>query len=113
MTKTKTAGSAPAKIQPPAATAADAMRNERTYGARNYDPLPVVLARGEGVWLWDDEGRRYLDGVSSLWCNVHGHRHPQIDAAVRELSEETGIDPGKVFLAAQTPVYVERCFNSA
>jgi adenosylmethionine-8-amino-7-oxononanoate aminotransferase len=43
-----------------------------------------TIARGEGVWLWDTEGRRYLDGISSLWCNVHGHRHPMLDCAVRE-----------------------------
>ncbi|MEE9194659.1 MAG: ornithine--oxo-acid transaminase, partial [Alphaproteobacteria bacterium] len=34
---------------------------EEIYGAANYEPLPVVLVRGEGVYLWDDEGRRYLD----------------------------------------------------
>ncbi len=44
---------------------------------------PVIVERAEGVELVDAEGRRYLDGVSSLWCNVHGHRHPRIDAAVR------------------------------
>jgi adenosylmethionine-8-amino-7-oxononanoate aminotransferase len=43
-----------------------------------------VIERGDGVWLWDTEGRRYIDGISSLWCNVHGHRHPAIDGAVRE-----------------------------
>jgi len=42
-----------------------------------------MIESGEGVWLTDTEGRRYLDGTSSLWCNVHGHRHPEIDAAVR------------------------------
>jgi len=45
---------------------------------------PLVIDRGEGVYLYDVEGRRYLDGVSSLWCNVHGHRHPALDAAVRD-----------------------------
>ncbi len=45
---------------------------------------PLVIERGEGPWLWDIYGRRYLDGVSSLWTNVHGHRHPRLDAAVRE-----------------------------
>ena len=45
---------------------------------------PLVIERGEGAWLYDIEGRRYLDGVSSLWVTVHGHRHPKIDAAVRE-----------------------------
>jgi adenosylmethionine-8-amino-7-oxononanoate aminotransferase len=44
---------------------------------------PLVIDRGEGCYLYDTEGRRYLDGVSSLWCNVHGHRHPVLDAALR------------------------------
>jgi adenosylmethionine-8-amino-7-oxononanoate aminotransferase len=44
----------------------------------------MVIDRAEGVTLIDVQGRPYLDGVSSLWCNVHGHRHPKIDAAVRE-----------------------------
>jgi adenosylmethionine-8-amino-7-oxononanoate aminotransferase len=43
-----------------------------------------VIERAEGCELIDIEGRRYIDGVSSLWCNVHGHRHPRIDIAVRE-----------------------------
>jgi adenosylmethionine-8-amino-7-oxononanoate aminotransferase len=45
---------------------------------------PVVIESAEGCQLTDTEGRRYIDGVSSLWCNVHGHRHPEIDKAVRE-----------------------------
>jgi adenosylmethionine---8-amino-7-oxononanoate aminotransferase len=44
---------------------------------------PVVIETADGTDLVDSEGRRYIDGVSSLWCNVHGHRHPLIDAAVR------------------------------
>jgi adenosylmethionine-8-amino-7-oxononanoate aminotransferase len=43
---------------------------------------PLVIERGEGVYLFDTEGRRYLDGVSSLWCNVHGHHHPKLDEAI-------------------------------
>jgi adenosylmethionine-8-amino-7-oxononanoate aminotransferase len=43
---------------------------------------PVVIDSGDGVFLVDTLGRRYLDGVSSLWCNVHGHRVPEIDAAI-------------------------------
>ena len=42
-----------------------------------------IIERAEGTDLYDTEGNRYIDGVSSLWCNVHGHRHPDIDAAVR------------------------------
>ena len=45
---------------------------------------PLVIAAGEGSWLIDENGRRYLDGNASLWVNVHGHRRPEIDAAVRE-----------------------------
>jgi len=44
---------------------------------------PVMIERAEGTWLIDSGGRRYIDGVSSLWCNVHGHRHPGIDAVLR------------------------------
>ena len=43
---------------------------------------PLVIERGEGVYLYDTEGNRYLDGVASLWCNVHGHRHPALDSAL-------------------------------
>ena len=49
--------------------------------AHGYEPL--VLVRGEGVWLWDSEGRRYFDGNSSIWTNIHGHSHPHITAAIR------------------------------
>jgi len=45
---------------------------------------PFIIERAEGCELIDIDGNRYIDGVSSLWCNIHGHRHPTIDAAVRE-----------------------------
>jgi len=45
---------------------------------------PLVIERAEGTDLIDIDGRRYIDGVSSLWCNVHGHRHPAIDVALRD-----------------------------
>src|SRR6266481_6633859 len=44
---------------------------------------PLVIVGGEGMQLIDSDGNRYLDGVSSLWCNVHGHRVPEIDQAIR------------------------------
>ncbi|MEA2370857.1 MAG: adenosylmethionine---8-amino-7-oxononanoate aminotransferase [Solirubrobacteraceae bacterium] len=44
---------------------------------------PLIVDRAEGTTLYDTDGRSYIDGVSSLWCNVHGHHHPRIDAAVR------------------------------
>src|SRR5919112_2537991 len=45
---------------------------------------PLIVDRAEGTDLIDVNGRRYIDGVSSLWCNVHGHGHPRIDAALRD-----------------------------
>jgi adenosylmethionine-8-amino-7-oxononanoate aminotransferase len=49
-----------------------------------HDEDAPIIERGDGAYLWDTEGRRYIDGVSSLWCNVHGHRHPAIDIAIRD-----------------------------
>lgn len=43
---------------------------------------PLFLTRGEGVWLWDSRGRKYLDGNSSIWTNIHGHKHPKLVAAL-------------------------------
>ena len=48
------------------------------------EEAPLVIERAEGSHVIDAEGRRYIDGTSSLWCNVHGHRHPVIDQAVRD-----------------------------
>src|SRR4051812_8967341 len=45
---------------------------------------PLVIRRAEGMYLIDSDGKKYLDGVSSLWCNVHGHRVPEIDQAIRD-----------------------------
>jgi ornithine--oxo-acid transaminase len=54
------------------------------YGANNYKPLPVVLERGDGVWVWDVDGRRYLDMLSAYSALNQGHRHPAIVQAAEE-----------------------------
>lgn len=53
------------------------------HGARNYHPLPVMVTRAEGVWVWDESGRRYLDMLSSYSALNQGHRHPRIVAAAK------------------------------
>ena len=53
------------------------------YSAHNYRPLPVVLCRGEGVWVWDVAGRKYLDMLSAYSALNQGHRHPKIVAAMK------------------------------
>ena len=60
---------------------------ERRFGAHHYDPLPVVLTRGEGVYLWDEHGRRYIDMMSAYSAVSHGHCHPRL---VRALAEQAG-----------------------
>jgi len=57
------------------------------YSAHNYHPLPVILERGEGVWVWDVEGNRYLDMLSAYSALNQGHRHPAVLEAAREQME--------------------------
>lgn len=52
------------------------------YSANNYAPFPIVLSKGEGVWVWDMEGKRYLDGLSGYSAVNQGHRHPKIVKAL-------------------------------
>ncbi len=68
-------------------TAKELVDLEERYGARNYAPLPVVLSRGEGCFVWDVEGRRYLDGLSGYSALNQGHRHPRIVAALVEQAQ--------------------------
>jgi ornithine--oxo-acid transaminase len=60
---------------------------ENQFGAHNYHPLDVVIERGEGVWVWDVEGRRYLDCLSAYSALNQGHRHPKIIAALVEQAQ--------------------------
>ena len=46
--------------------------------------IPVVIERGEGIYLIDEDGKKYYDGVSSLWVNIHGHNHPDLNKAIIE-----------------------------
>lgn len=50
---------------------------------------PLILTHGKGVWLWDSEKRRYFDGNSSIWTNIHGHAHPVISSAISRQLEKT------------------------
>jgi adenosylmethionine-8-amino-7-oxononanoate aminotransferase len=84
---------------------------------------PLVIERAEGSYVIDTDGRRYIDGTSSLWCNVHGHRHPVIDQAVRDQLDRVahstmlGLShPGAAELAARlveiAPAGLSRVFYS-
>ena len=56
----------------------EAIGLEEKYGAHNYHPLPVVLDRGEGVYVWDVEGKKYFDFLSAYSAVNQGHCHPKI-----------------------------------
>ena len=65
-------------------TSQEAIALENKYGAHNYHPLPVVLSRGEGVYVWDLEGKRYYDFLSAYSAVNQGHCHPKIVNAMTE-----------------------------
>jgi ornithine--oxo-acid transaminase len=66
----------------------EAIQLEEKYGAHNYHPLPVVLSKGEGVFLWDVEGKRYYDFLSAYSAVNQGHCHPRIINALIEQAKE-------------------------
>lgn len=57
------------------------------YSAHNYHPLPVVIERGEGIWVWDVEGRKYMDMLSAYSAVNQGHRHPRIIQALKDQAD--------------------------
>ncbi|TAG85028.1 MAG: aminotransferase class III-fold pyridoxal phosphate-dependent enzyme, partial [Bacteroidetes bacterium] len=67
---------------------ASAIALEEKYNAHNYHPLSVVLSRGEGVYLWDVEGKRYYDFLSAYSAVNQGHCHPRIIAAMIEQAQK-------------------------
>jgi ornithine--oxo-acid transaminase len=73
--------------QPSPRTTADYIALEALYGATNYKPLDVVLTRGQGVFVWDVEGRKYLDCLSAYSAVNQGHCHPRILAALVEQAQ--------------------------
>ncbi|MET0275206.1 MAG: aminotransferase class III-fold pyridoxal phosphate-dependent enzyme, partial [Phenylobacterium sp.] len=64
--------------------AADLIATEALYGAKNYKPLDVVLTRGEGVYVWDVDGRRYMDCLSAYSAVNQGHCHPRLIETMKE-----------------------------
>ena len=89
----------------PASTGAFIALEER-YGASNYKPLDVVLARGRGVYVWDVEGKRYLDCLSSYSAVNQGHCHPRILAALTEQAAKLTIT-SRAFRNDQLPLFYE------
>jgi ornithine--oxo-acid transaminase len=93
----------------PSADAARLMDLANRYGARNYAPLPVVLERGEGVYVYDTEGREYIDFLSSYSALSHGHRHPRLLAAAQAQLEKITLTSRAFHNAEMGPFLHELC----
>jgi ornithine--oxo-acid transaminase len=81
----------------------DYIELEDRYNAHNYKPLDVVLERGEGVWVWDVEGKRYLDCLSSYSALNQGHNHPRIRKVMEEQAAKLTLT-GRAFRNDQLPM---------
>lgn len=92
----------------PASTAADALiALEERWGAHNYHPLDLVIERAEGAWVWDVDGKRYLDCLSAYSAVNQGHAHPRIIAALVEQAHKVTLT-SRAFRNEQLPRFVER-----
>jgi ornithine--oxo-acid transaminase len=98
------AGVAPAS---PSFAISPAVLRERRHAARNYDPLPVVLEHGDGCWLWDEHGRRYLDMMSAYSAVSHGHAHPRIVRTLVEQAQRLAVT-SRIFHNEILPAFLER-----
>jgi ornithine--oxo-acid transaminase len=93
--------------QPLSNAALDLIGREKAFGAHNYDPLPVVLARGEGSWLADVDGNRYLDLMSAYSAVSFGHAHPRIVAALVAQAQQLGVT-SRAYHNDELPFLLER-----
>jgi ornithine--oxo-acid transaminase len=87
-------------------TTAELLDLERDAGAHNYHPLPVVVARAEGAWVYDVEGRRYLDCLSAYSALNQGHRHPVILRALVEQAQRVTLT-SRAFHNDQLPLFCQ------
>ena len=85
---------------------ADFIARETHYGAHNYKPLDVVLTRGEGVYVWDVDGKRYLDCLSAYSAVNQGHCHPKILAAMTQQAGRLALT-SRAFRNDQLPAFLE------
>ena len=82
----------------------DLIRLEEEYGAHNYHPLDVVLEKGEGVWVWDVEGNKYLDCLSAYSAVNQGHVHPRILKAMTDQAQKITLT-SRAFRNSQLPYF--------
>ena len=80
---------------------------EALYGAKNYSPLPIVLNKGEGVYLWDVDGNKYLDMMSAYSAVSHGHSHPELVKVLSDQAQKLAIS-SRAFYTEPFAEYIEK-----
>lgn len=85
----------------------NAIELEGQYGAHNYKPLPVVLTRGEGAYVWDTEGKRYLDMMSAYSAISHGHCHPRLVGALTAQAQRLAV-PSRAFYSDKLGLFLQK-----
>ena len=83
------------------------INKEALYGAKNYSPLPIVLQKGEGVYLWDVDGNKYLDMMSAYSAVSHGHSHPDLVKVLVDQAEKLAIS-SRAFYTEPFGEYIEK-----
>jgi len=83
------------------------INKEALYGAKNYSPLPIVLQKGKGVYLWDVDGNKYLDMMSAYSAVSHGHSHPELVKVLVNQAEKLAIS-SRAFYTEPFGEYIEK-----
>ena len=83
------------------------MNMEHRYGAHNYHPLEVVISRAEGIWVWDPEGKKYMDCLSAYSAVNQGHRHPKIIQALKDQADVLTLT-SRAFFNDKWPVFAQK-----
>lgn len=84
-----------------------AIEIEERYSAHNYHPLPVVLVKGEGVYLWDNQGKRYMDMMSAYSAVSHGHHNPRLVAALKTQVDKLAVT-SRAFHSDKLGLFLQR-----
>ncbi len=85
------------------------INQEKRFCAHNYEPLPVVLARGRGIHVWDEQGKRYIDMMSAYSAVSHGHGHPRLIATLNAQAAQLAIVSRAFYTAKLAPFLEKAC----
>ena len=88
-------------------TSSQLMDIEQKYGAHNYHPLEVVISKADGIWVWDPEGKKYMDCLSAYSAVNQGHRHPKIIKALKDQADVLTLT-SRAFFNDKWPVFAQK-----